>query len=177
MNGMTRSFARAALVAVVALPLMACQSQDEARLERSLSDWRQITRTQGDTYSYAVSSSSWTGYETRTALQIESGAVTFRQFESSTRGDDGTQTPLAVQWEERGAEVGTHMAAAAAATVDMLYQRCASEVLTVDPGRNAITLWFDERNVLQTCTYVPKNCADDCTFGVWINELEMGRKY
>lgn len=40
-----------------------------------------------------------------------------------------------------------------AVNVDALYDRCAREVLTRDPDENWITLAFDDRNLLQTCTY------------------------
>ena len=130
----------------------------------------------GDTYSYSVSTFSWTGYRTRTVLQFEQGVGTYRAFESVQLIGGAPSGPLVLEWEERGAEVGSHTNAAPVATVDQLYDRCAADVLTQDPNRNTITLAFDEHGVLAECTYVPMGCADDCTMGVWLAELAMGNR-
>jgi hypothetical protein len=34
-----------------------------------------------------------------------------------------------------------------------------------------------ERALLATCTFFPKNCADDCAMGVFITELQLGKRY
>lgn len=170
---------RGALLAA-ALGFMGCQTQDEAKLEDSQTAWNQMLRQQGAaTYSYVVptSSSAGFGYWTRTTLQFQNGSATYRGFETASALDDGRPAPLTLQWEERGAELGSHTDAAPLATIDQLYQRCASDVLARDPDENAIYLELDARNILETCVYVPKNCADDCAFGVTLADVEMGIKY
>ena len=105
------------------------------------------------------------------------GSATYRRYESTAWVDDDTLAPIALQWEERGAELGSHPEAAPLATLDALYERCRSEVLTRDPDENRIYLEFDERGILETCVYSPRNCVDDCSFGVTLVDVEMGIKY
>jgi hypothetical protein len=147
-------------------------------LADSRAKWRKLADGSGDTYSYSVSTSSWSGYRTLTALQFESGAGTYRRFESNgVSFQQGSTAPLVVEWEERGADVGSHPTGAAVATVDQLYDRCALDVLSRDRNQNTITLDFDDRGILRACTYRPLNCADDCTMGVGIEDLVMGKTY
>jgi len=42
-----------------------------------------------------------------------------------------------------------------------------------DPGDNFITLTFDANGLVQTCSYFPKNCQDDCAVGVRVSSLEF----
>jgi len=174
---MQRRLGLTVALATSALGLMGCQGERDARLEDSQSAWHEVQRQQGNTYSYAVPTESWTGYATRTALQIQASSAAYRRFESTPLLNDDSYGPIALEWEERGADVGSHPGGAPPVTLDVLYQRCRNEVLARDPGENTITLAFDERNILRTCVYTPRNCADDCSFGVWVAELEMGTKY
>jgi hypothetical protein len=171
---------RGALLAAAlgALGSLGCQTQDEARLEDSQSAWHELLRQQGAaTYSYVVPTASFSGFSTRTTVQFENASATYRRYESTAWLDDNTLSPIALQWEERGAELGSHTGAAPLATLDDLYERCRSEVLTRDPDDNGIYLELDARNILATCVYVPKNCWDDCSFGVTLAEVEMGLRY
>jgi hypothetical protein len=161
---------------------MGCQSEDQnplqAELESSRAGWRELVRAQGETYSYSQSTESWTTYKTRTAQQIQDGVVTYRRFESNTPNPGG-QPPsdIVLRWEERGAEIGSHIEGFAPATVDQLYDRCRDEVLTQDPKTNDITLVFQDHNVLGGCGYVPHGCVDDCWMGVSVGEFAWGLKY
>lgn len=171
---MHRTLSVASLPLAFIFVVAGCQSEDEARLQDSRVAWAAWAAPHGNTYSYAVSTQSWTGYATRTAVQIQGGTPIYRRFESSPMIGG---MPLSLEWEERGPEVGTHPNAGPAATMEQLYDRCAGEVLTQDPDTNEITLVLDERNILRRCTYRPLSCQDDCLFGVWVGELEMGLKY
>jgi hypothetical protein len=165
-------------LATAALAVAGCQTDDEAKLEDSQSAWREMLRQQGAaTYSYVTPTLSWTGYATRTTLQFQAGSATYRRYEATPVLADSTLGPMTLQWEERGAELGSHTDGAPLATLDQLYERCGSEVLTRDPDANAIYLEFDARNILQTCVYVPKNCADDCDVGIRIADVTMGLTY
>jgi hypothetical protein len=182
-SGRALGQAAAATLAVLVLLGTGCSGASEAnaaergRLEGSLATWKQLVQAQGDTYSYVVPTSSFTGWVTRTGLQVEAGVVTYRRYESSTVGPTGTTLlPATLQWEERAAEVGSHQAGAAPSTIDALYQRCANQVLTQSPDTNVITLGLDDRSLLATCTFRPKNCQDDCAMGVVITELQFGKK-
>ncbi len=148
-----------------------------ATLEKSRTVWRDLAAMHDDTYSYDVSTSSFTGSQTLTTLQIETAVATFRRFESTAPLATGQPGPLVVQWEERGTEVGSHPGAARPDTIDTLYDRCAHEVLAQDPNRNLIALYIDDAGILKSCVYVPDGCVDDCTLGVWLSHLTMGKIY
>ena len=62
-----------------------------------------------------MGSQSWTGFGTRTVIQIQDGTPSYRRFESSPMIPE---TPLSVQWEERGAEVGSDSGAPPAAAME-----------------------------------------------------------
>ena len=172
-----------AVLGILASLGIACSgaSEDNAvergRLEGSLATWKQLVQAQGDTYSYVVPTSSFTGWVSRTGLQVEAGVVTYRRYESSTVGPTGALLPATLQWEERAGAVGSHQAGAFPSTIDALYQRCANEVLTKSPDTNVIAFGLDDRNLLATCTFRPKNCQDDCAMGVLITELQLGKTY
>jgi hypothetical protein len=160
------------------LAIAGCGIEQQDHLAESRATWRELADGSGDTYSYLVSTYSWTGYQSLTALQFESGVGTYRLLESNgVSFQPGSTAPLVLEWEERGADVGSHLNGAAVATVDQLYDRCAKEVLSQDRNQNTITLEFDNRGILGVCTYRPTNCADDCTIGVWIENLMMGKTY
>jgi len=179
---------RARLVAgaLVACLSIACSSSDgphKSALEESRSVWRGLVAMNGETYSYAVETSSFSGSATRTLLQFEPGAeleravATYRGFEVATPTPEGARGPLVLQWEERGAEIGSHPDGAPADTVDVLYDRCARDVLTKDPKLNDISLEFDDAGILRLCSYFPRGCQDDCSVGVLISDLQFGKTY
>ena len=76
-------------------------------------------------------------------------------------------------WAEDATSLGTHPEGAPLLTIDEIYERCESEVLIKDPAANWITLTLSENGVLQTCSYFPKSCADDCATGFSIDSLEL----
>ena len=170
---------RFALAAFVALAAFGCSlpNAELATLEKSRTVWRDLAAMHDDTYSYDVWTSSFTGYQTLTTLQFETGIATYRRFESAVPLATGQPGTLVVQWEERGTEVGSHTGAPPPDTIDTLYDRCAHDVLAQDPNRNTIALYIDDAGILKSCIYVPDNCADDCTMGVWLSHLMMGKIY
>jgi hypothetical protein len=54
-----------------------------------------------------------------------------------------------------------------------VYGACARDVLSKSPVDNWITLTFHDSGLLETCSYFPKNCADDCAVGVSISTLQF----
>jgi len=172
---MSRSLATAVLAASIAAGCSEDPRQEA--LNDSRATWRALAAANAETYSYEVGTSSWTGFASRTVLQFESGVATYRRFDVLTPQQDGGTGVLTLQWEERGTEVGAHPVAAPPATVDALYDQCAREVLTQDPDRNEVFLYFDAAGILLACFYVPPFCADDCGTGVGIGNLQMGKTY
>jgi hypothetical protein len=147
------------------LPLAACDRdphQDE--LDASRDRWEALRDASRGTYAYSVPFQSWTGARTRTRFRVENDRVVERSF--TYHGQDGE---VIENWTETGAALGSHPHGAPVRLIDDLYDVCADEVLTVDPGENDITLTFDDRGILDTCTYFPDDCADDCATGVTLD--------
>jgi hypothetical protein len=58
-------------------------------------------------------------------------------------------------------------------TIDQVYDRCATEVLSKDPAENVIHLSTHPGGLLEVCSYREKTCADDCARGVRIDTLRF----
>ena len=123
----------------------------------------------GNSYEYARESFSFFGQiGSETDFVVEDGVVVERHFKSSHV--DGSSH---VSFSELGDEVGNDPRGHRVATIDDLYEECRTEVLTQSEDENFISLAFDDAGLLQTCTYFPLNCADDCTFGVTIASIDL----
>lgn len=161
---------------IVGLSLIACFGHSAAiagvlekqqRLEQSLRHWQLAKKQHKNNYQYSVSFSSWVGFAYRTTLIVQDGVVVKRAYENFDQ--TGKQVS---SWQENSVEqVGTHKQGAAPKTLDQLYRQCSVDILTQGEQFNDISLSFDKENILSECTYTPKNCADDCSFGVRVEEL------
>ena len=79
-----------------------------------------------------------------------------------------------MNWTEDTVSLGSHPEGTAVLTIDQIYKRCGSDVLSKDSEENWITLTFrEEDGVLENCSYFPKTCADDCAVGFSIDSLEF----
>ena len=144
--------------------------------EQQPSHMARAGRRQRQTYSYEVGTSSWTGFSTRTVLQFESGVATYRRYDVLTPQQDGGTGVLTLQWEERGTEVGGHsLARRRLAPVDALYDQCGSEVLTQDPDRNDVTIWFDDAGILLACFYIPPAARTTATSASGLRTFRWAR--
>jgi hypothetical protein len=152
------------------LSIAACegQSPEQARLSESRNAWVALKSENGSSYRYTVKNSSFTGYRSETTVEVLGDRVSRRTFTSGT--DTGTPD---TSWLEEGAALGSHPEGAPPLTIEEVYDRCASEVLTQDSGQNVITLTFQSDGLLQDCSYFPRNCADDCAVGVRVTSLEF----
>lgn len=164
--------ARLGLVFGTVLVLAGCtQVVRQGELDRSLATWNALKTQNGNSYRYETSFASWAGFGNKTALTVQDGKVTTRAYEAY-RYEEG-QTTITESYTEEGTTLGTHEAGAVPRTVDELYGVCRAEVLTQSALANDFYLTFRADGVLETCEYAPKNCADDCSSGVSITELEF----
>ncbi len=153
----------------------ACNSDDLAyssEYEKSKAVWLEFKSSSNNTYSYTVVNSSWVGIGSKTALSIQDGIITQRDFEYTFADgvpDDFHETEL--RWTETGVEIGTHEVGAEALTLDEVYARAESDWLL---ERADATITFETANegMISTCGYVPDGCADDCFRGIQISSIE-----
>lgn len=61
----------------------------------------------------------------------------------------------------------------AALVLDSLYVQCAKDLEEAAAG-DEIYFSLDSNFILQSCQYVPRGCADDCTRDVRIDSLASG---
>ena len=158
---MTRLVLLPATLALL-LPLAACDRdprQDD--LDASRERWEALRDGASGSYAYSVPTSSFSGFRSQTGFRVENNRVVERSFRLTDPDWQVVET-----WTETGAQLGSHERGAPIRLIDDLYDVCADEVLTVDTDENNITLTFDERGILATCTYFPHNCQDDCAVGV-----------
>jgi len=153
---------RPLLVSTAVLALAACAEPHPDDLEISRREWNRL-EAEAPGYTYARYFESWTGTWFRTTVSVEGGVVVARSYEDSSE----------VVWIETGAELGSHEAGYDALTMPELYEECRDEVLTQDPESNEVVFLTDERGLLQTCTYRPLECDDDCTLGIAIESVQF----
>ena len=147
-------------------------TQEQKLLAKSLETWQQLKTQNGEHYRYKTSFASFFGFGSTTTLTVQAEKVIARTYESYSTNDEGGRE-AGESWTEEGAALGSHEAGAALRTVDELYGVCRSDVLTQNPLENDLYLVFRDDEVLKTCEYFPKNCADDCFMGVSIAGLEF----
>lgn len=160
------------VIGLAAALLAGCDpnSQEKDDLAESRSVWLDMKAADDGRYQYTRSDSSWTGYRETTTFLVEDDVVVRRSFEAFDRNGE-----LVRSFEEEGAEVGSSEGADAAPAliIDELYEICRDEVLAKDPDDNIIYLGFRDDGILEYCSYVPRDCADDCSEGVDISDLDM----
>ncbi len=140
----------------------------EDLLAESLLVWQDLKAADDGTYQYTRSDSSFSGYRSTTTFVVEANVVVRRTFEGYD--ENGV---LVDSFDEQGAEVGSNEGAKPVHNIDELYEICRDEVLTQDPDSNYFYLTFRDDGVLELCSHVPIDCADDCSEGVEISSLDM----
>lgn len=155
--------ALAGLVGCASLPT----AGDSGKLMASAEKWRQIKETRPN-YQYAINYASWAGFGNKTEMRIEQHRVVQRSYTAWN-----AQHLNQEQWVESERELDQHKQGAKALTLDQLYDRCESEVLSQPSLRNQIEISFDDEGLLQSCSYFPRNCTDDCSKGFTIQNLQF----
>jgi hypothetical protein len=151
------------------LTAMAGELTKQQQLEESLQHWQLLKNQHYDKYQYSVSFSSWVGFSDRTTMTVHDGVVVKRAYEYFDQSGKKSTS-----WQENSVnEIGDHKRGAVPKTVDQLYYQCSADILSQSTQDNYISLAFDEQNILRQCTFRPKNCADDCAFGVSIESLKF----
>lgn len=134
------------------------------------------TKADCRTYHYTIGFESFTGNRQQTSFEFVDDVPTVRTYVWARREVVGMTSNFVIveSWVETGAEVGTHVAGQAPRTMEQLYDECERDVLSQNPATNAITFSSDQRGVLQSCFFVPVNCADDCAMGDVVTSFGCG---
>lgn len=122
----------------------------------------------GKDYAYSSAFSSWTGFGYETTIYVSNGRVVRRD---SKVWDSNSNSPE--EYSEKEDSLGSHDYGSRLLTVEQIYDRCKSEVLTKDPLKNKIYIQFNDEGILEDCSYRPIGCMDDCSFGYYIYNLRL----
>jgi hypothetical protein len=125
-------------------------------------------------YHYEALTWSFTGFCTKTTIQIASDEPVRRSFMGGNDGCGGTDAGPTETWDEVGAlQIGTHADGASALTAEQLFAACQTS-LAQDPSTNTLTLTIGAEGVPTRCGFTPINCADDCYMGFELSDVTCG---
>ncbi|RAJ30211.1 hypothetical protein [Pedobacter cryoconitis] len=136
--------------------------------DRSHDSWMSFKKSSNNSYSYQVSSLSWTGTNSETVITIKNGKVTNRSYVYTIPGEtQGSQPIVKNEWQEDQSKLNTHSTGAATLTLDEVYQKAKTEWLL---KRKDAETYFEANNngMISTCGYVNNGCQDDCFNGIKI---------
>lgn len=148
-----------------------------SEFETSLEKWNAYKASINNSYTYTTTGSSIWGYIANTSITVKNGVVTGRlhqgyKIDYHIAGTVVTSdTTLIINFTEDAASLNTHPEGQSARTMDELYAKAKAEWLSVDKNKNEITFTTDNRGILYSCGYTPKNCNDDCFNGVTIKSI------
>jgi len=161
------------LIVALSTGLVACGEETAygAAFTNSHQAWLKAKATTDGSYIYETELSTFAGYGEITVITVEQDVVSKRRFASYE--DLAFRDRQLEAWTEEADEVGSHLSGSAAVSLDTLYTRCQEEILTADPEENEIIFTVDQRGLLKTCVYVPRDCVDDCAEGVTISAIDL----
>ncbi len=137
---------------------------------KSLAIWNTLKTEKGNSYSYKVTTSSFTGFKSETIITITNGVATNRSYTSSTTKDPNTADLLT--YEEDASNLGSNIDGAKPITLDQVYEICQQD-LTADPAENKIIFETFDNGLLKQCGFISNACQDDCFMGITIAEIKF----
>jgi len=140
---------------------------------RSYKTWLDFKAASNNSYTYTQTWSSWTGFSSSMVVQVNNGKVTGRTYKSMGPDEqDRTKIKLYAEWTETNETLNTHKGYDASLTLDEIYDKAKHVWLRMDEDENLIFFEANNKGMISTCGYFPKNCADDCFTGVTITEIK-----
>ncbi len=154
--------------------LSACSSDENntelnKELEKSLLIWDSEKSKNDGSYTYTTGFTSWVGFGYRGTIVVKNNEIVERHHVGFSAEDASNDS-----WREITPDtLGSHTYGAELKLIDELYIECERDVLRQDSSTNYIYLTFHPDGLLKQCSYSPKNCADDCSFGVRIDSVSF----
>ncbi len=129
-------------------------------------------KTSGNSYTYTVTSGSWTGWGSETRVSVREGQVIARHYILRQSKNDGTSdSEVLEEWHEHEGQILSHEKGAAPVTLDEVYRLARTEWLA---KREDTDSYFETKNdgMISVCGYSDRNCADDCFRGITIASID-----
>jgi len=122
---------------------------------KSKDAWQDFKKASNNSYTYTVATSSWTGFGASTKITVTKGIVTGREYHSySVDGQTGQKT-AGESWSENSTTLNSHQSGAVAITLDVVYEKAATDWLKADSKQNSIYFEAKNNGMISTCGYVP----------------------
>ncbi|CAF1302908.1 unnamed protein product [Rotaria sordida] len=146
---------------------------------RSYNQWQHVKKLWNNSYQYTSGRSSWTGYRSSTTIFVLNGEVVGREFSAFDRGQ------LRKHWFENKDQLYSHGQTSGEiqlGTLDNIYSACLQSLNVSNPNsRQKYDLTFEvdtaNHGLLKSCGHYPIGCADDCFFGVSIDNLKSYQQH
>ncbi|MDH3584905.1 MAG: protease inhibitor I42 family protein, partial [Phycisphaerae bacterium] len=154
---------------------------DLARVQASLTKWKQAREACGGNYSYKVRWSSFVGFGHETKIMVQDNKVVVRQFHAFSgrpvpvRPGQDPAKPQGEHWIEKSPNIGSHKKGAPPRTLDQLYTEALQVAKRPLQQHERRYVRFDKQGLLLACFTVDTRIADDApTKGVTISSLSLG---
>ena len=138
----------------------------------SLEQWNKLNETNGRSYKYTTTFTSWKGYGATTEIIVMNDEVIGRNYESFQIDNLTGNKEVLESFQEAESELNTNSYGAPTSTIDELYDSCIKNYLVVSERNNTIYFETNDDDLMILCGYVPNNCADDCFSGIRISSFE-----
>ncbi|MEL7122356.1 MAG: hypothetical protein AAFO07_23120 [Bacteroidota bacterium] len=138
----------------------------------SLQKWNDLKDSNGKSYVYQTSFTSWAGFGSITEIRVEDGKVTSRKYQAFNYNDMTGEREVTFSYSETASKLGSNQQGTAPWTIDEWYNSCLSKYLVVDDKNNTIYFETEDNGLMTLCGFVPNNCVDDCFQGISINAFE-----
>ena len=163
-------------IILIAILATSCKKDDianESEFNKSYKTWLSYKSSVNNSYTYTVSSGSWTGYGSQTKIGVNNGEIISRDFIATMpRRDSSHKIDTVERWHEDKAHINTHgINAAGLFTLDDIYQKARTVWLKADAKKNDIFFEVKNNGMISTCGFVPDGCQDDCFNGVTITSI------
>src|SRR5690349_25012440 len=113
-------------ITIILIALGACKKDGiivyAGDYSKSYQVWRDFKKASGDSYSFQVVTSSWTGYGTETTITVKQGKIVERSYVAKSYTGNG-QVAIIQEWKEDETKLGMHDALAALLTMDEVYAK------------------------------------------------------
>ncbi|MEI3802664.1 MULTISPECIES: hypothetical protein [unclassified Chitinophaga] len=138
---------------------------------KSYQAWINFKESSGNSYRYAIATSSWTGSSSETIITVKEGKVIQRSYIAKNLIPATNQLEIIEEWMEDESKLGSHERGATFRTLDEIYKEVKDKWLL---KRDHADTYFESGNngMISTCGFVEKGCQDDCFQGVHINFIE-----
>jgi len=144
----------------------------EKEYNESLEKWNQLKKEHNNSYEYVVSHSSFVGYRNSTKITVKNGVLVQREHSETRSLPAGGFSQEEFQvYIENEPEINSNELGFKAQTFENIYKDCGKHTLQVDENMNHVYFKTNSMGLLNTCSYSPKNCMDDCSTGVYISNF------